>query len=219
MQPQRTFLFDLDGTLIDSIELIRRSFVHTLVTWGRPEPTREEWLVGVGMPLRDQFARYTSDAGEVDELIAIYRTWNHAHHDEMVSAYPGIAVAVDALLAAGGRLGVVTSKNSVTARRGLEVSGLDGRFEVLIGSEHVEAGKPAPDPILLALERMGVRAEDAVYVGDSTSDLAAGRAAGTRTAAALWGPLSREELAPHAPDVWLETPAEIAELAAVFPAT
>ena len=93
------------------------------------------------------------------------------------------------------------------------------RLEILIGSDHVERGKPAPDPILLALERMGAAPEDAVYIGDSTSDLAAGRAAGTRTAAALWGPLTRAELAPHAPDVWLETPHEIAELASVFVAS
>jgi len=207
------FLFDLDGTLIDSIELIRRSLEHTLVARGYPRPTREDWLEGLGRPLKDHFLRYTEDPRELERLVRAYRAWNLEHHDAMVRAYEGVPAALDRLAAGGGRLGVVTSKQTLGARRGLTCCGLADRFEVLVCADDVDHGKPAPDPVLLALERLGARPEQAVFVGDSPHDLTAGRAAGTRTAAVLWGPFSREDLAPHRPDVWVAEPADLAGLA------
>ena len=206
------FLFDLDGTLIDSIELIRRSLEHTLAAHGFGQPTRAEWLEGLGTPLAAQLRRYSDDPRLVEAMVRTYRTYNLAHHDAMVRAYNGIHEALDALAARKGKLGVVTSKQHASAQRGLERCGLAGRIEVLVGADDVDQGKPAPDPVLLALELLGARPERAVYVGDSPHDVAAGRAAGTRTAAVLWGPLSREELAPHKPDLWLEHPADLARL-------
>jgi pyrophosphatase PpaX len=206
------FLFDLDGTLIDSIDLIRRSLVHTLASHGLPELTREQWLDGLGTPLAVQFRRYTDDPRKIDALVRTYRTWNLAHHDALVRPYDGVRQALERLADSGGRLGVVTSKQRASARRGLERCGLDDLFEVLVGADDVDQGKPAPDPVLLALERLGVRSERAVYVGDSPHDIAAGRAAGTRTAAVLWGSLSRAELEPHRPDAWLDHPSELGEL-------
>lgn len=206
------FLFDLDGTLIDSIELIRRSLEHTLASHGFARPTREEWLAGLGVPLGGQLRRYTDDPRLIEAMTRTYRTWNLAHHDAMVRPYAGVAEALDALARRRGRLGVVTSKQHASARRGLERCGLWRRIEVLVGADDVDQGKPAPDPVLLALELLGARPERAVYVGDSPHDMAAGRAAGTRTAAVLWGPLSRAELAGHRPDLWVETPADLAWL-------
>lgn len=207
------FLFDLDGTLIDSIELIRRSLEHTLLAHGFPPPTHEQWLEGLGRPLKAQFASLAADARELEAMVRTYRSWNLAHHDAMVRAYDGVHAALESLAAAGGRLGLVTSKQHVSARRGLQRCGLDERFEVLVGADDVDQGKPAPDPVLLALELLGAPAERAVFVGDSPHDLAAGRAAGTRTAAVLWGPFSREDLAPHRPDLWVEHPSDLALLA------
>jgi pyrophosphatase PpaX len=208
------FLFDLDGTLIDSIELIRLSLEHTLAAHGFAAPTRAEWLEGLGRPLAAQFRRLTTDPVQVDAMVRTYRAWNLAHHDAMVRPYEGVHAALDALAAGGGRLGVVTSKQHVSARRGLERCGLGARFEVLVAADDVDQGKPAPDPVLLALERLGARPQQAVFVGDSPHDLTAGREAGTRTAAVLWGPFAREDLAPHRPDVWVERPADLAGLAA-----
>jgi pyrophosphatase PpaX len=207
------FLFDLDGTLIDSIELIRRSLEHTLAAHGFGQPTHAQWLEGLGRPLKAQFAPLAADTRELEAMVRTYRSWNLAHHDAMVRAYDGVHEALDSLAAAGGRLGLVTSKQHVSARRGLERCGLAERFEVVVGADDVDQGKPAPDPVLLALELLGARPERAVFVGDSPHDLTAGREAGTRTAAVLWGPFSREDLAPYEPDLWLERPAELALLA------
>ena len=207
------FLFDLDGTLIDSFELIRLSFEHTLVAHGHPRPSRADVLAGSGTPLAVQLSRLTSDPLEVEAMIQTYRAWNLERHDAMVRAFDGVDAALAALAACGGRLGVVTSKQRASAARGLERCGLASRFEVLVGADEVTRGKPAPDPILLALDRLGARAAQAVYVGDAPPDLVAGRAAGTRTAAVLWGPHSREQLAPHRPDAWVEAPSGLVDLA------
>src|SRR5262245_2921548 len=97
----RTVLFDLDGTLIDSIDLIRRSYDHTLNTHLGREMAATEWLAGLGRPLRWQFAQYTTDERAIDAMIATYRAWNLAHHDELVRGYPGVLDAVRELHSRG----------------------------------------------------------------------------------------------------------------------
>jgi pyrophosphatase PpaX len=206
-------LFDLDGTLIDSIGLIESSFRHTLEVHGHRQPEREAWLEWLGRPLALQFGELCGDdEHEVARMIATYREHNFAHHDTIVTAFPGAIEAVQRLRERGVRLAIVTSKRSDGARRGLLHCGFGELFEVVVAVDDVVQGKPHPEPVTLALARLGVEASRAVMVGDSPHDLASGRAAGTRTAAALWGPFSRERLEREKPDVWLEEPAEIAAL-------
>jgi pyrophosphatase PpaX len=207
-----TFLFDLDGTLIDSVALIHASYRHALATHGHVEPPYEEWLAGLGTPLAQQFARFASDPRAIDALCATYREHNLRHHDGSVRAYDGIAAALSALRARGLRLGVVTSKRSDGARRGLALCGLASFFDDVVALDDVEKHKPDPEPVLAALARLDARAGRTIYIGDSTHDLAAGRAAGVRTGAALWGPFPRAWLAHEEPDVWLALPGDIARL-------
>jgi pyrophosphatase PpaX len=209
-----TALFDLDGTLIDSIELIRRSYEHTLrVHYGRAM-TPADWLSGLGRPLRWQFAQYTDDAAEIEALIATYRAHNLAHHDAMITAFPGAVEAVRALKERGVAVAIVTSKLGSGARRGLERAGFGDLFDVIVGADDVDAHKPDPAPVVAALARLGRPAATAVMVGDSPHDLASGRAAGTRTAAVAWGPFARADLERARPDWWLDEPAQIAALGA-----
>ena len=209
---QRTMLFDLDGTLIDTIDLILKSFHHTTAKHGLPSLTDDEWLEMLGTPLRVQFQRCTESADEIQELISTYVDYNLKHHDDMVEHYPGVCDAVRSFHGAGFRLGVVTSKMHGSLERGLSVGGYDGLFEVLIGADDVKNSKPHPEPVLMALERLGVDPEAAIFVGDSPHDMASGRAAGVRVAAATWGPFSRETLEPHEPNCWLEQPADLRKL-------
>lgn len=212
MRVIETVLFDLDGTLIDSIELIRRSYEHTLrVHYGRAME-QSEWLCGLGRPLRWQFAQYTRDEREIDALVATYRAYNNEHHDAMVVAFPGSIEAVRELKRRGVALAIVTSKLAAGARRGLANAGFGDAFDVIVGADDVTVHKPDPAPVVEALKRLGRDAASAVMVGDSPHDLASGRAAGTRTAAVAWGPFERAELERARPDRWLETPAEIARL-------
>jgi pyrophosphatase PpaX len=206
-------LFDLDGTLLDSMELIRRSYWHALRVQLCVEPSHAEWLEGIGRPLRWQFARVARDAAEVEALLATYRAYNLAHHDASVRAFPGAVEAVRALAARGLRLGVVTSKLRHGAQRGLVRGGFDGLFDVVVSADDVREAKPHPEPVERALASLGIRAERAFMVGDSPHDLAAGKAAGTRTAAVAWGPFPETALRAVQPDVWLAEVAEIAGLA------
>ena len=211
--PLTTFLFDLDGTLIDSIELIRQSFNHTFTVHHGAPPSEEAWLTGLGTPLRNQFRAIGANDAELEAMVATYREYNFANHDRMVRPYPDAIETVRTLKDRGMRLGVVTSKQQRGAMRGLNHAGFEGLFEVVVAADDVTKHKPDPTPVLHALQLLGVEARGAVFIGDSPHDLAAGRSAGTSTAAALWGPFPRSWLEPHAPDHWLEAPSQVAGLA------
>ncbi|OLB68435.1 MAG: hypothetical protein AUI09_00370 [Gemmatimonadetes bacterium 13_2_20CM_2_66_5] len=91
-----TFLFDLDGTIIDSIELILRSYRHTmeLHRGNEPLPSDEVWIKGLGTPLWTQFGEITADKEEIEAMVQTYRTYNLAHHDALVKPYDGVVSAV-----------------------------------------------------------------------------------------------------------------------------
>ena len=207
-----TFLFDLDGTLIDSIELILRSYRHTMRAHRGLEPPDEMWMQGLGTPLRVQFRHWTEDPAEIEAMVATYRAYNLEHHDELVRPYEGVVAAVRDLRRKGRTLGLVTSKMREGALRGLELAGLEDHFEVIVGADDVTHPKPHPEPVLKALEQLGAPAADTVFIGDSRHDIECGRAAGVKTAAVLWGPFDRTHLADLAPDYWLEKPEDLATL-------
>ncbi len=207
-----TFLFDLDGTLIDSIELILRSYRHTMRAHRGLEPPDEVWMQGLGTPLWVQFHHWTEDPAEIEAMVATYRAYNLEHHDELVRPYEGVVAAVRDLRKNGKTLGLVTSKIREGALRGLQVAGLEDGFEVIVGADDVTHPKPHPEPVLKALERLGAPAADTVFIGDSRHDIECGRAAGVKTAAVLWGPFDRTHLADLVPDYWLEKPEDLAAL-------
>lgn len=196
-------LFDLDGTLLDSVELILESFRHTARVHGAPPRSDAEWLAGVGRPLADQLRCLVTDGRPLEDLVATFREFNLARHDALARAYPGASEAVRALGARGVKLALVTSKLSHGTDLGLRLLGLEHAFGAVVCADHVRRGKPDPEPVRMALAQLGVEPRDAVFVGDSPHDMQAGRAAGVRTAAALWGPFGREALTPCEPDEWL----------------
>lgn len=207
-----TVLFDLDGTLIDSIGLIVDSFHHTFAHFGLPRQSDGEWLAGIGTPLRAAFAPHARDDAEIAAMIAVYREHNIAHHDARVRAYPGVPVAVRALAARGIRLGVVTSKNRQGTLRGLRAAGLVDAIEVLVCADDVTHAKPHREPVDRAVALLGADPRATLFVGDSLHDMHAGRAAEVRTGAALWGPFDRAHLAPSEPHHWLDAPEDVVRL-------
>ncbi len=211
--PLSTFLFDLDGTLIDSVDLILRSYRHTMRRHRGHEPSDNVWMQGLGTPLWVQFRQFSDDPAEIEAMVATYREYNLAHHDEMVRPYQGVVEAVRSLHRGANVLGLVTSKMRSGAVRGLRIAGLEDAFDVIVGSDEVTHPKPHPEPVLIALERLGAPPESAVFIGDSRHDLECGRAAGVKTAAVLWGPFDRAHLADLEPDYWLERPADLSLLA------
>ncbi len=196
-------LFDLDGTILDSIELIMESYRHTMRVHRGAVPPDELFLHGMGTPLRAQFRAFTDDPDEIAAMTATYREWNLANHDRMVSAYPGAVDAIRELERRGAKLGLVTSKNLNGVNKGLALVGLSGVFKSLVTADRIEQHKPDPTPVLTALHDLGAPKDGALFVGDSPHDIAAGRDAGVRTAACLWGPFSRARLEEEKPDFWL----------------
>jgi pyrophosphatase PpaX len=202
-QPQ-AILFDLDGTLLDSIELILTSARHAFGSLGRECPSDQEWLAGVGIPLFTMFGRYARDEEDLHALIRAYRDYQMANHDRLVRCYDDVVETVAMLHGRGHELAVVTSKSEWLALRGLVHVGLARYFDTIVGCDASTRHKPDPEPVRIALHRLGARPEDAIFVGDSVHDVLAGNAAGVTTAAALWGAFRREDLEPGEPGHWLE---------------
>jgi pyrophosphatase PpaX len=212
--PLTTFLFDLDGTIIDSIELILRSYRHTMALHrcNEPPPPDDMWIKGLGTPLWAQFGEITDDKEEIERMVQTYRTYNLTHHDALVKPYEGVVDEIRRLKDSEKLLGVVTSKLRDGAMRGLRISGLDEAFDVVIGCDDVTHSKPHPEPVLKAVDELGAQPTETVFVGDSRHDMESGRAAGVKTAAVLWGPFDRPHLEDLSPDYWLEKPVDLREL-------
>lgn len=226
----RAILFDLDGTLIDTTDLILRCFEHAWQNVCGISHSRQALVATFGMPLREAMHRLmdcqlavattkpTADAlqraAQVETLLTTYRAYNVAHHDVVARPFADTWQAVTRLRERGYRLGVVTSKSRELGERGLQLCGLAGLLDDAVFLEDTTRHKPSPEPILTALERLEVAADEAVYVGDSFHDIIAGRAAGVKTIAAAWGPLPRADLERERPD-WIAE--SITDLLKIFP--
>ena len=206
-----TVLFDLDGTLVDSTRLILQAYHHTLAAHGRPAVADRVLMGRFGIPLRENLEQLTDGPSDVDAMLETYTAYNVAHHDDLVRAFPGVVDAVRVLHARGKRLAVVTGKRGAFAQRGLDVSGLAPYFAEVLGPERYAAPKPHADPVQAGLRAVGGEAADAVYVGDSPHDVGAAHAAGVAAAVVRWGPLP-PDMFPAAPDLWIETPDDLARL-------
>jgi pyrophosphatase PpaX len=201
-------LFDLDGTLIDTIELILSSARHAFEEWP-VRPTDEEWVRGIGTPLVQQLRAYAANDDEVALLLARYRRYQNEHHDRLTRCYDDVPDVIAALADRGHQMAVVTSKASPIAHQSLAFVGLDHFFPVVVGYDDTARHKPDPEPVRVALSRLGVSPDDAVFVGDSPHDILAGNGADVMTIAALWGPFDRETLADARPDYFIECMAEL----------
>jgi pyrophosphatase PpaX len=200
--PRPALLFDLDGTLIDSIGLLLECMQFAFVGRDRA-PTTAEWVAGIGTPLRAQLAEWCVGNEDVESMVARYRDYQHLHLERLTAPFPEVIDTIAWARAAGYPTAIVTSKGKGMTRRSLDHVGLGEAFDAVVTFEETARHKPLPDPVFLALERLGATADQALFVGDSPHDMHAGRAAGVKTAAALWGPFTREELIVASPSYWL----------------
>ena len=204
-------LFDLDGTVVDTVELIVLSFRHAVRTVLREDLPDDYITAGVGQPLMTQMERLSPEHAR--ELYDVYREYNHRRHDELIRGYDGVAEALAALKSAGRRLGVVTSKSRDTTQMAFAAVGVGDEFDAVVTATDTQTHKPAAEPILLCLERLAAtHASRPIYIGDSPVDIEAGRAAAVATAAVAWGVFGREALLGAGPDYWLEQPGELVDL-------
>lgn len=191
-------LFDLDGTLVDSVSLILESFRHALKQMGI-SAQEKEILATIGLPLKEVCLRFAGDRQE--EMFKCYVEFQDAIHDDYVKEYAGTTALFGLLKEKGYKIGIVTSKRRAIAIRGLSVVGLEGFIEVIVAFEDTMSHKPDPEPVRKALGVLGASPTKTLFVGDSPFDIRCGKNAGVYTAGVTWGVSTEEQLTEEHPDV------------------
>lgn len=194
-----TIVFDLDGTLIDSRELIIKSFDYVFNKYFPDLIISDEQMESFfGPPLDVTFSQFETKDVSKDELIKAYREYNAIHHDELVRAFPGVKDVLAHLYKNGYNLAVVSAKKQDVVMHGLKFLGLDKYISVVLGQEDVKQAKPNPEGINKALEHFN-NVNKAMYVGDHPNDILAGKNANIKTCGVLYSSKS-EELTNMHPD-------------------
>ncbi|RBW71193.1 pyrophosphatase PpaX [Bacillus taeanensis] len=205
-----TILFDLDGTLINTNDLIIASFTHTLNHYYPGEYGRDDIVGFIGEPLYESFARMNKEGA--DDMVATYREHNIANHDLLVTEYEGVFQTIEILHKRGYKLGIVTTKMRNTVEMGLKLTKLDQFFDVVVTLDDVKNAKPHPEPLQQAMEKLGAKPEETMMVGDSQYDIKGGKNANVKTAAVVWTIKGKDFLAEFNPDYMLETMPDLLDI-------
>ena len=208
----RGVLFDLDGTLLDTYDLISASFHHCMVDVLGEDRSMDKFDTMLGQPLAVQLAAYVDDEDVLTRLLASYRAHNAQAQHHLLKGFDGIPEALQDLKAGGLSLGVVTAKMHGPATQNLEIAGILDYFDCLVGADDTELSKPDPGPILEGARQLGLAPNECFYVGDSPFDIQAGNAAGCLTIAVHWGQHPLDRLLAAGPTFECATPADLASV-------
>lgn len=179
-----TLLFDFDGTLLDTNELIIQTFQTVLNSHYPGRFERENILPFLGPTLKDTFD--SIDPEKSEELIAEYRTWNFANHDAFATEFDGVSETLRQLKSEGYKMAIVSTKRNSMIMKGLRLMSAEDLFDTVIGLDDVSQAKPHPEPLLLAMERLNSTPEESIMIGDNMHDIIGGKNAGVRTAGVAW---------------------------------
>ena len=196
----KTILYDIDGTIGNTNQLIYDSFVHTFNHFHIPY-TDKEIYQAFGPTLHHTFSKYSDDEKTINEMIRVYRDFNISNHDDYVKPFPGVLETIKALDEMGVIQGVVSSKKTDLVYRGLEVINLLPYMKVVIGGDDVTKHKPDPEGILTALGKLGV--DNCLLVGDNASDILSAKNASCLSCGVSWS-VKPLELRESKPDFWIE---------------
>ena len=202
-------LFDLDGTLIDTNQMIIDSFKHTYKTHLNRDIEEKEILQNFGEPLITTLRRYSPENAE--ELYNTYIDYNERVHDNSISLCCDIKECLEQLKEMGCVMAVVTSKRQKMAHRGLELLEIKEYFSEIITVDDTEEHKPHPAPVLKALEKLGATPEEAIMIGDSIFDIQCAHNAGVKAVQVTWG-ASLEHLQQEPPDYLVDNALEIVDI-------
>ncbi|RAL24510.1 pyrophosphatase PpaX [Thermoflavimicrobium daqui] len=202
-------LYDLDGTLIDTNELIITSFLFTLEKHCPGRYTREDVLRIMGKPLLEQMKYFDED--QAQEMVKTYHQHNESVHDELVREFPKVREVLEKLYKAGAQMAIVSNKRRKVVEMGLKRFGLDQFMQEMVCVGDTSQAKPAPDMILLALEKLKASPEQALMVGDSRYDLLAAERAGVDSVAVGWS-LHFDELKSYRPTYIIQDMQELLDI-------
>jgi len=198
-----TVLFDLDGTIINTNELIITTFQHVIEKNGLKPHTREEIIPHMGMTLEHQL-RIFSGREDVADLVADYRKYNRARHDELIRDFPHVKEVISRLHERGITMGIVTTKIKETTLLALNMFGLKPYMKAVVTVDDVKHPKPHPEPILTALRELNADPARTLMVGDSAADLQSAKAAGVQAAGVAWSLKGEALLRKYDPDYILQ---------------
>lgn len=205
-----TVLFDLDGTLINTNELIIQSFLHTLNHYYPEKYTREMVLPFLGPTLTETFTAI--DETRAEEMIQYYRDFNISQHDLLVTEFPYVNETLVALRDNGIKVGIVTTKVRQVVNKGLDLMKLHGLVDCVITIDDVSQPKPHPEPLLKAMEILQSKPEETIMVGDNYHDIDGGKNAHTYTAGVAWSAKGKAYLEQFHPDYMLETMKDLLDI-------
>jgi pyrophosphatase PpaX len=208
-----TLLFDLDGTLIDTNELIVSSFLHTLEQYYPGQYKREDVLPFNGPSLTETFSKINLEKAE--EMIEVYQVHNRVHHDSFVTEFPGVYETIQRLKESGFKLGIVTTKRPDVVEMGLSLTKLKPFFDTIITFADVTHTKPDPEPVQKALASLGSHPDEAIMVGDNYHDILAGKNAGTKTVGVAWSLKGKDYLQTFEPDYMLDSIEDLLKIVGV----
>ena len=203
----KAILFDLDGTLIDTNELIVQSFQHAFRQHLNKEISREEVIKTFGEPLRGAMIKY--DEENVDQMLSIFRKYNEKNHDELAKECEGVVEGIKLLKENGYKIALVTSKRRKMSERGLKLINVYKYMDVIITPEDTEKHKPLGDPALKACELLNIKPCETIMVGDSHNDILCGKAAGCYTCLVSYTALPLEEMMGYGPDFIIDNLEEL----------
>ena len=201
------FIFDFDGTLAHSEPAYREAFQHTIRLHTGLEIDEAEFRDFWNMTPQEVLRRYSTEM--LDEMLVSFEEHYYANHHHHLIPYDGIAELLESLRKRGAQIGVVSLKPRRAGELELDITGLRGMLNLTVWGDDVERVKPDPDGVLRAMSRLGADPRSTLVIGDSPADIMMGRAAGTRTAAALWSGSSRDRLFAESPDLALEAPGDL----------
>ncbi|KAB0663676.1 HAD-IIIA family hydrolase [Oryzomonas japonica] len=192
----RAALFDLDGTLVDSLGDITDAVNHMLASFGRPSLAAPSVRQLVGKGARDLVRRAlgTGSQDDITRALDLFVAYNSNHIADKSALYPGAWEALHQLAESGIRMAVISNKNEALCRLVMEALGIVRQFEIICGGDTFSEMKPSPLPLLRVVERLGVAPHEAVMIGDSINDVQAGQRAGVTTIGCAWGYGGEKEL-------------------------
>lgn len=207
-----TVLFDLDGTIIDTNELIISSFLHVFESQAPGPLTREQIIPHMGTTLEQQLQAFSGGVEDVSPFVKAYRSFNTLHHDEMVRPFPHVNEVVERLHRHGMSLGIVTTKIRPSTMMTLEKFDLERFMSAIVTVNDVLNPKPHPEPVLTAIERLGANPETTLMIGDSPVDIQSAKAAGVKAAAVAWSLKGELKLKEYGPDFILKDMRDLYEI-------
>jgi len=184
--------FDFDGTLIDSLDLIKSSLFKVFKEMGLNWGDDEEVMGWIGRPLLEIARNFSPVSPEY--FMERYQQYYHRDHDRNMTLFPGTREMLQDLKKSKLKTGIITSKSRPGTMKTIDFTGIGKYFDIIITATDVERHKPLPDPVYKALDLINLKAEEAIFVGDSRFDLEAGKAAGVRVLGVSWGISSVGEL-------------------------